>query len=176
MGTFRITRVVAADPEAVWRVVTDWAGYARWMPLTSISTDPGAVRVGWSFAGRTGVGPVRFSDSMVVTDWQPPVTDGAGGSFRVLKTGRLLSGWALVEVAPLSPGDPRADLAPVVTTPRGFATTGATVSELTWTERISVRPDLVGRLAAPVLDPVNRRLFGAAVDKMAAEAERGGAR
>lgn len=162
MGTFRITRVVGAAPGAVWRVVTDWPGYARWMPLTSIRTDTGAVRVGWSFAGRTGVGPVRFSDSMVVTDWQPPAADRAAGSFRVLKTGRLLSGWAVVEVAPLRRADGT-----------GSTPTAPTLTELTWTERISVRPAGVGRLVAPLLDPVNRRLFGAAVDKMAAEAERG---
>jgi uncharacterized protein YndB with AHSA1/START domain len=33
MGTLAIERNVAVPPSQVWGVVTDWAGYARWMPL-----------------------------------------------------------------------------------------------------------------------------------------------
>jgi uncharacterized protein YndB with AHSA1/START domain len=56
MATFTIERVVAAPPAKVWEIITDWAGYARWMPLTTMRLDPGPTGVGWSFAGHTGVG------------------------------------------------------------------------------------------------------------------------
>ncbi|HEY8654344.1 MAG TPA: SRPBCC family protein [Dermatophilaceae bacterium] len=56
MATFTIERVVAAPPAKVWEIITDWAGYARWMPLTTMRLDPGPTRVGWSFAGLTSVG------------------------------------------------------------------------------------------------------------------------
>ena len=51
MATFTIERVVAAPPAKVWEIITDWAGYARWMPLTTMRLDPGPTGVGWSFAG-----------------------------------------------------------------------------------------------------------------------------
>ena len=147
MGTFEITRSVHADPATVWRVVTDWEGYAAWMPLTRMRLDPGHTRVGYAFAGVSGVGPLSFTDSMVVTHWSPP--DGSGtGEFRVRKTGRVLAGWAVVTVAP-----------------------GPDGSTLRWLEEITVRPVRVGRLLAPVVDPVNRAMFGRAVDAMVARAE-----
>jgi uncharacterized protein YndB with AHSA1/START domain len=149
MGTFEISRVVQAGPDAVWRVVTDFARYARWMPLTTMRLDPGPVRVGWSFAGRSGVGPLRFTDSMVVTHWAPPAGQGAG-QFRVVKTGRVLSGWAVVSVER-----------------RGED--GGT--DLHWLEDITLRPARLGGVLAPVVDPVNRAMFGHAVDAMVAEAE-----
>ncbi|MGZ4741753.1 MAG: SRPBCC family protein [Oryzihumus sp.] len=148
MGTFEITRSVHADPATLWRVVTDWAGYADWMPLTRMQLDDGPTRVGYGFAGVSGVGPLSFADSMVVTHWQPP-TDAGAGEFRVRKTGRVLAGWAAVTVAP-----------------------GPDGASLRWVEDITVRPRPVGRLLAPVADRVNRAMFGRAVDAMVARAEK----
>jgi uncharacterized protein YndB with AHSA1/START domain len=152
MGTFTIERVVAAPPSRVWDVVTDWAGYARWMPLTSMRLDQAPVGVGWSFAGLTGVGRLRFSDAMRITGWAPPAEAGAG-SFRLVKVGRLLAGWAEVSVRPADGGQTR----------------------LLWRENIVIRPTLLGRLLAPVTDRFNRALFARVVDAMAAEAVRGSA-
>jgi uncharacterized protein YndB with AHSA1/START domain len=149
MGTFTIRRTVAAAPQRVWQVVTDWDGYARWMPLTTMRLDPGPSGVGWSFAGLSGVGPMRFADSMVITHWAPPAADGYG-ELRVRKTGRVLAGWAVVTVR-AAPGDGR--------------------TRLEWVEDISLRPAPLGRLLAPVVDRVNRAMFGRAVDRMVAEAE-----
>lgn len=149
MGAFTIERVSSASPEAVWRVVTDWAGYAEWMPLTRMRVDPGPTRVGLGFAGLSGLGPLRFADSMIVTDWSPPGATGVG-RFRVRKTGRLLDGWADVRVQP------------------GAAGAG---SLLVWTEEISLRPALLGRALAGLADRVNDVMFGRAVDAMVARAE-----
>jgi len=149
MGTFTIRRTVRAAPQRVWQVVTDWDGYARWMPMTTMRRDPGPSGVGWSFAGLSGVGPLRLADSMVITHWAPPAADGSG-ELRVRKTGRVLAGWAVVTVR-AAPGDGR--------------------TRLEWVEDISLRPAPLGRLLAPVVDRVNRAMFGRAVDRMVAEAE-----
>ena len=150
MGTFAIERVVAAPPRQVWDVITDWAGYARWVPLTTMRLDQGPTGVGWSFAGLTGVGPFRFSDVMRVTAWAPP-SDAGPGAFRLVKVGRLLAGWAEVSVLPM-PGGER--------------------TRLLWRENIVIRPIPLGRLLAPLTDRVNKALFATVIDAMAAEAVR----
>ena len=148
MGTFAIERAVAAPPQQVWDVVTDWADYARWIPLTRMHLDQGPTSVGWSFAGLTGIGRFRFSDTMVMTDWAPPV-GGGPGAFRLVKVGRLLAGWAEVSVVPAANGEQ---------------------TRLIWRENIVIRPVILGRLLAPLTDRVNHALFARVVDKMAAEA------
>jgi hypothetical protein len=132
----------------VWDVITDWAGYARWMPLTKMRLDAGRARVGWSFAGLTGLGPLRFSDVMLITKWSPPPHSGQGG-FRLVKVGRLLSGWAEVSVLPLAGGEQ---------------------TQLLWRENMAVRPAFLGRLLGPLTDRFNRALFARVIDAMAAEA------
>jgi len=151
MGTFEIERLVAAPPQQVWDVITDWAGHARWIPLTTMRLDQGPTRVGFTFAGLTGIGPLRFADVMRITDWAPPFETGPGG-FRLVKVGRLLAGWAEVSVQPLHGGDQ---------------------SRLLWRENIIVRPVAAGRLLAPLADRFNKALFTRVVDAMAAEAVSG---
>ncbi len=145
-----IERTVAAPPAQVWDVVTDWAGHARWIPLTTMRLDPGPTEVGWSFAGLTGVGRLRFSDAMRITAWSPPAEAGTG-TFRLVKVGRLLAGWAEVTVLPVA---------------------GGRQTRLLWQENIVIRPTFLGRLLAPLTDRINRVLFGRVVDAMAAEAVR----
>jgi uncharacterized protein YndB with AHSA1/START domain len=150
MGTFAIERIVAAEPAAVWDVLTDWAGYAHWMPLTTMRTDPGPTRVGWSFAGLTGIGPFRFADVMRITAWAPPSQAGPG-AFRLVKVGHLLAGWAEVSVLPLA---------------------GGKGTQLVWRENIVIRPIRLGMVLAPLLDRFNKALFTRVVSAMAAEATR----
>jgi uncharacterized protein YndB with AHSA1/START domain len=150
MGTFAFERIVAVPPGQVWGVVTDWAGYARWMPLTTMRLGQGSARVGWSFAGLTGVGRLRFSDVMRITAWEPASETGPG-AFRVVKVGRLLAGWAEVSVQPLADG---------------------AQTRLLWRENIVVRPTCLGRLLAPITDRVSRALFARVVEAMVAEARR----
>jgi hypothetical protein len=150
MGTFAIERIVAVPPARVWDVVTDWGGYARWMPLTTMRLDQGRTRVGWSFAGLTGVGRFRFADVMVITLWDPPSSHGPG-VFRLVKVGHLLAGWAEVSVASLA---------------------GGRAAKLLWRENILIRPTRLGNAAAPLTDRFNKALFTRVVDAMAAEAMR----
>jgi hypothetical protein len=53
MGSFEIERIVSVPPQQVWDVITDWAGHARWIPLTTMRLDQGLTRVGFSCAGLT---------------------------------------------------------------------------------------------------------------------------
>jgi uncharacterized protein YndB with AHSA1/START domain len=147
MADFHLTRLSAAPPATVWDVVTDFAAYGDWMPLTRMRVDAGAPRLGWGFAGVSGLGRVGFSDSMLVSAWDPPGADGHG-SFRVVKTGRLLGGWAEVVVEPEGGG-----------------------TRLGWHEDVVVRPLPFKRLFAPLLTRLSERLYGRAVDAMLARAE-----
>jgi uncharacterized protein YndB with AHSA1/START domain len=154
MGTFAIELTVGVPTQQVWTIITDWAGHARWIPLTTMRVDPGPTGVGFSFAGLTGVGRLRFADVMRLTAWDPP-SDSGPGQFRLVKVGRLLAGWAEVSVEPLG---------------RGVHT------RLVWRENIVVRPTVVGRLLAPLTDPLNKALFSRVIAGMAAEAVRASGR
>jgi hypothetical protein len=148
MADFHLIRHSTAPPAAVWDVVTDFAAYGDWMPLTRMRLDAGGPRPGWGFAGFSGLGRVGFSDSMLVSVWAPPREDGRG-SFRIVKTGWLLGGWAQIAVEPEGTG-----------------------SRLDWHEDVVVKPLPFKRLFAPLLTRSSQWLYGRAVDAMLARAER----
>lgn len=151
MSTIHLTRRTPASPVRVWEVLTDFAEHGRWMPLTTMRLDPGPPGAGWAFTGVTGVGPLTFSDPMVVTRWVPPtsVEDGrGGGELRLVKTGWLLGGWAHITVRPHGPG-----------------------SQVVWHEVLEIRPLPAKRLTAPVLRSAGQRLYGRALDGMLTVAE-----
>jgi uncharacterized protein YndB with AHSA1/START domain len=154
MGTFVIERTVGVPPRQVWAIITDWAGHGRWIPLTRMRVDQGPPGVGFSFAGLTGIGRLRFADTMRITVWDPPSGSGQG-KFRLVKTGRLLAGWAEVSVQPVQGGEQ---------------------TRLVWRENIVVRPTSLGRLLAPLTDRLNEALFSRVIAAMAAEAVRAAGR
>lgn len=167
MTAFSLHRTSPASPAEVWDVLTDFAGHERFIPMTTMRVDPGEPRVGWGFAGVSGIGPLGFADAMVLTHWEPPTADApsakgplaggeraAAGRFAMLKVGRVLDGWADVRVEP-APGG------------------GAAV---TWTEDISLRPRPIGRLSQPLVDRAARAMFASALDAMLEEAARRAAR
>ena len=84
MAPVEVRRTVPTPLDAVWDALTDFAAYGRWIPLTSMRTDPGPARLGWAFGGFTGLGPVGFLDSMLVVKWEPPLDGEArpGGELR----------------------------------------------------------------------------------------------
>ena len=142
MAPVEVRRTVATPLGAVWDTLTDFAAYGRWIPLTSMRTDPGPARPGWAFGGFTGLGPVGFLDSMLVVKWEPPL-DGEA-RFAVRKTGRVLRGWADVRLAATDAGG----------------------TDVVWREEIVPRPETLGRLVAPAADRVTARLFADALDGM----------
>ena len=114
---------VAAEPAATWRAAVDWPRQREWIWATRVSGGHGA---GAEVTGRTGIGPIGFTDPMVITEWDPPRRC-------VLKhTGRVVRGTGIFEVAPYGPG-----------------------SQFRWTEHLQLPvPPAVGRLAALVITPV----------------------
>jgi hypothetical protein len=71
-------------------------------------------------------------------------------SFRLVKVGRLLAGWAEVSVLPIA---------------------GGKQTRLLWRENIVIMPIPLGRLLAPLADRFNEALFARVIDEMVAEAE-----
>ncbi|MFI1016909.1 SRPBCC family protein [Streptomyces sp. NPDC020965] len=139
MAEFRLTREVASTADEVWRRVTDWRSHAAQVPLTRLaSVTSGETAVGTVFVVRSGVGPVGFDDPMEVVRWEPPARDRPGRC-RLEKRGRVITGWAEIEVSP-----------------RG---TGAVV---VWAEDLRLRP--LPRALDPLVARVGRGVFGRALD------------
>ncbi|MCH9803086.1 SRPBCC family protein [bacterium] len=91
---FTVNHHFAADPQAVWDELADWAGHANWIPATRVEVAPGdPLAVGAEFTAWTGYGPLKLEDRMRVAaiDWQP---DQQRGTCTVVKLGPVLTGTA----------------------------------------------------------------------------------
>jgi carbon monoxide dehydrogenase subunit G len=82
---------VQATPERVWQVAMDWSRQGEWIPATRVR---GGTGHGARVVARTAVGPVGFTDTMVVTEWDPP------RRCVVQHTGRIVRGSGIFEVVP----------------------------------------------------------------------------
>lgn len=88
-----------ADPERVWDTVVDWDRQSRWMLLTQArAVSQGGRGVGGRISARTAVGPIGFTDHMVITYWSPPY------ECRVRHVGRVLRGEGAFRVEPSAGG------------------------------------------------------------------------
>jgi hypothetical protein len=139
-ATLRIAAGVSveASAEQVWDLAVDWSRQHEWIWATRTEGGhgEGAVVTGW-----TGVGPLGFSDSMVVTEWDPP------RRCTVTHTGRVVRGTGLFEVVPR---DGRC--------------------ELRWTERITLPlalPPVLEPLALAVIGAVARFGLGTSLIRFA---------
>jgi hypothetical protein len=92
----RVSTDVRCDPATAWTELTDWAGQARWIPLTTVRivsdrTEGLGVRAealsGW-WLGRV---PVGLLDRFVVTGWRAPDAT-APGELEVLHLGPYFTG------------------------------------------------------------------------------------
>jgi carbon monoxide dehydrogenase subunit G len=122
------TIAVNAPPERVWRAVVDWPRQHEWIWGTRVWGGQG---VGAEVTGWTGIGPVGFTDTMVITEWDPP------RRCAVRHTGRIVRGTGVFEVAARGA--------------RGSS------SEFRWAEylQLPIRP-AVGTLVAGVIGPIAR--------------------
>ncbi|MFF1548182.1 SRPBCC family protein [Streptomyces sp. NPDC058291] len=142
MATFQLERTAPLPPDDAWRRLTEWSRHGDVVPLTSVCVlTPPPTRQGTAFVARTGLGPLAFDDPMEVTEWTPP-TDEAPGRCRLEKRGRIVRGWAEIEVRP-GPG--------------GRA-------HVTWREHVRVR--LLPSFFDPLLGAAARSMFGRAVDRL----------
>jgi hypothetical protein len=78
MGRIRVETVLDATPQEVWADVQDLGSHVEWM------ADAEEIRftteqrqgAGTTFECDTKVGPIRLTDEMAITDWEPPDADG----------------------------------------------------------------------------------------------------
>jgi carbon monoxide dehydrogenase subunit G len=127
VSQFEIVRVVDLTPAEAWARVTRWESHGSFVPLTTITTTD------LGFVARTGLGPVGFDDPMEIVEWDEP------SYCKLVKTGRLVRGWAEIEVVPQGTG-----------------------SRVVWREDISVRG--VPRFADPVVKRSSEALFSRVLD------------
>jgi len=92
-----------ADPATVWSELTDWAGQARWIPLTTVRVvgdrEQGVGTRVVALSGRwLGRVPLGLLDRFVVTGWAPP-TAATPGELEVLHLGPYFTGEGAFRVA-----------------------------------------------------------------------------
>ncbi|WP_326755610.1 SRPBCC family protein [Streptomyces hirsutus] len=142
MATFHLQRTAPLPLDEAWRRLTEWPRHGAAVPLTRVTvTTPPPTGEGTVFVARSGLGPVAFDDPMEVTVWQPPV-DGSPGLCRLEKRGRLVRGWAEIEVRPGPGGRTR----------------------VLWREDLRVR--FLPGFCDPALRAVSRGVFGRAVNTL----------
>lgn len=146
--------LVDAPQAAVWDALTDWERQGEWMLGTTVRStgrggDSPGRGVGAGLEAFTGVGPLGFLDTMVITLWDPP------WRCEVLHTGRVVRGTGVFEVLSL-PSDR---------------------SRLVWSEQLVLPLGWAGRLGFPLVAPVFAAGVNASLRKLAraVEAEQAGA-
>lgn len=118
---------VAAPAEDVFAALTNWSGQGDWMFATSVRPTRGYGREdGDEITAFTGIGPIGFTDTMTITEWDPPRV------CRVRHTGRLVRGTAVFAVVADGPERSRVD----------------------WTEELDLPLGRLGRLAFVAGRPV----------------------
>ncbi|NEA24026.1 SRPBCC family protein [Actinomadura bangladeshensis] len=128
-----------APAEHVFALLTDWPRHAEWMPFTSAE---GGDKVGDELRAWTGIGPVGFTDTMVITDWRE------GRRVSVRHTGRVVRGEAWFKVVPEGAG-----------------------SRVVWAELIDLPLGPLGRAGWLVAGPVVKAFLALGLRRLAALAE-----
>lgn len=73
MARLRVSTVVNAPPAEVWADLEDISSHVEWMrdAVAIEFTSPQHAGVGTTFACATKVGPLRLTDHMEITAWEP---------------------------------------------------------------------------------------------------------
>ncbi len=117
--------VVPASADQVWQDVVDWPRQREWMPGTRVRGDHG---LGAEVVAWTGIGPVGFTDTMVITHWDPP------RRCVMQHTGRVVRGVGVFEVTPCASG-----------------------CEFRWSEQLQLPFAVAGRLGWLAVRPLAQR-------------------
>jgi hypothetical protein len=104
--------------------------------------------LGATLVARTGIGPAAFTDTMVITEWDPP------RRCVVRHTGRVVRGAGVFEVRPA----------------------GAGGSEFRWTELLDLPLGVLGRLGWLVVRPLAQRGMDLSLRRFARFVPPGGGR
>jgi hypothetical protein len=100
---FEVVRHTPLSAPEAWERVTDWQRHEQFAPLTTVRVSRDAESGNELFVARTAIGPLGFDDPMEVTYTLPP-TETSSGLARIVKTGRVVFGWAVLTVTPLPTG------------------------------------------------------------------------
>ncbi|MFD5494117.1 SRPBCC family protein [Streptomyces sp. NPDC001812] len=142
MATFQLQRTAPLPIDEAWRRLTEWHRHGSAVPFTRITVSPPPpTGEGTVVVARSGLGPLSFDDPMEVTVWRPP-GPGSPGLCRLEKRGRVVRGWAEIEVRPGPGGRTR----------------------VLWREDLRVR--FLPSFCDPALRSVSRRMFGRAVNTL----------
>ncbi|CAL9383929.1 SRPBCC family protein [Streptomyces sp. enrichment culture] len=146
MALFLVRRTAPLSPDEAWRRLTAWHRHGDVVPFTRVTvTTPPPTGEGTVVVARSGIGPLSFSDPMEVTVWQPP-GDGTPGRCRLEKRGRVVTGWAEIEVRPGPGGRARVE----------------------WREDLRVAP--LPAVLDGVVGRTGRLVFGRAVNRLLRQA------
>ncbi|MGO9083041.1 MAG: SRPBCC family protein [Streptosporangiaceae bacterium] len=113
--------LVPASPQQVWDLAMDWSRQHEWIWATQVR---GGAAVGERVEARTALGPVGFTDTMVITQWDPP------RRCVVRHTGTVVRGEGIFEVVERAGG-----------------------SEFRWTEKLDLPVSSAGALGRRVVLP-----------------------
>ena len=103
--SIRISLTLACNQERAWHAIADWEGQGNWMLQSKVwVTSQIREGVGTSIAAFTGpfyksypkFAALGLLDTMVVTNWQPPIRCD------VLHTGKVLKGTGTFELVEIS--------------------------------------------------------------------------
>lgn len=140
---FGVSRVLELTPQQAWSELVDWAGHARWVPMTRVEVDPADPD---RFTAWSGVGPLALEDRMRAEEQR---FDGSNGYCRVSKLGPVLVGTAEFAVSPAMRD-------------------GTAVVE--WREDVEV--PALPRVLVPVVAAASSALFGWSLRRMERRARR----
>ena len=71
--TLSVTILVNAPAEHVFNCLTNWPAQSEWMVGTTVrATKQEGRRVGGELSAFTKIGPISFTDTMLITVWDPP--------------------------------------------------------------------------------------------------------
>ncbi len=134
MTAISVSTIIPAPPEQVWEDLVRIASHVEWMADAEAIRFESAQRegVGTTFETDTKVGPLRLTDRMEVTEWEPGRLMGIRHIGVVTGTGRF----TLEEVA-ARPGHTR----------------------FTWEESLRFPPWLGGSVGGRVAVPVLKRIW-----------------
>ncbi len=118
---------VNAPAAEVWSAAVDWDAQGTWMLGTTVrGTAQRGVGVGGGIEAFTGIGPLGFLDTMLITRWEPP------RRCSVQHTGRIVRGtgdFVVVEQGPAA-------------------------SVFVWREDLDLPLGVLGRLGWPLVRPL----------------------
>jgi hypothetical protein len=147
------------DPATAWDVVMDWGRQSRWMLFTRVrATENDGQGVGGGVSAHTSVGPLGFTDDMVITHWDPP------RDCTVKHLGTIVRGTGTFAVRPVAVS------AGAVSAPAVSAAPGG--STFTWSEEVIPPLGRLGAAAWPLVRPAFELMMRISLKRLAQEIAR----